>query len=182
MANEAKRSLAAIGSEPNEDDQKHTISLYVSNKPGVLIRIALVFARRGYNIDSLVVSPGTDPDFSTMNIVARGSREVLDQILKQLNKLVDVVHATDRTGESVIQRELALIKVQCEPVQRTEVLQLAQALQCRSLDVGDTTVILQFAGTSEELDGVSRILASFGSVELVRTGKILITRGPEPTA
>ena len=84
-----------------ENVRKHTISLYVSNKPGVLIRIALVFARRGYNIDSLVVSEGHDPDFSHMNISATGDERTLDQILKQLNKLVDVVHAKDNTGDGL---------------------------------------------------------------------------------
>ena len=107
-----------------ENVRKHTISLYVSNKPGVLIRIALVFARRGYNIDSLIVSEGHDPDFSNMNISATGDERTLDQILKQLNKLVDVVHAKDNTGEDVIQRELALLKVKCPVI--AETLGLAQ--------------------------------------------------------
>ena len=95
--------------------KKHAISLYVANKPGVLIRISLVFARRGYNIDSLVVSGAHDPNFSQMNIEATGDEKTLDQILKQLNKLVDVVHAKDNTGEDVIAREFALIKVNCPP-------------------------------------------------------------------
>jgi acetolactate synthase-1/3 small subunit len=99
--------------------RKHTISLLVANRPGVLIRISLVLARRGYNIDSLVVSPASDPSFSMMNIVASGDEKTLDQILKQLNKLIDVVHASDRTGENIIQRELALIKLSCADEQRS---------------------------------------------------------------
>jgi acetolactate synthase-1/3 small subunit len=161
---------------------KHTISLYVANKPGVLIRIALVFARRGYNIDSLVVSPSHDPDFSTMNIVASGDRKTLDQILKQLNKLIDVVHATDRTLDDVIHRELALIKVHCEPDMRGEVLQLAKALDCDTVDLGERSVTIQATGPSDKLDSVGRVFERYGVLELIRTGKVLIARGETITS
>jgi len=161
---------------------RHTISLYVANKPGVLIRIALVFARRGYNIDSLVVSESNDPDFSTMNIVASGDKKTLDQILKQLNKLVDVVHATDRTGESTIHRELALLKIQCDPSHRVEILQMAHALGCETVDLSDTSVTLQVVGETEKIDNVNRIVSRYGVRELVRTGKVLIARGEMATA
>ncbi len=162
--------------------EKHTISLHVANKPGVLIRIALVFARRGYNIDSLVVSPSHDPDFSTMNIVATGSRKTLDQILKQLNKLIDVVHATDRTNDDVIHRELALIKVHCEPDMRGEVLQLAKALDCDTVDLGERSVTIQATGNSEKLDAVGRVFERYGVLELIRTGKVLVARGETITS
>ncbi len=163
--------------EPMEALEKHTISLYVANKPGVLIRIALVFARRGYNIDSLVVSPSPDPDFSTMNIVASGDRKTLHQIIKQLNKLVDVVHATDRTNDDVIHRELALIKIHCEPDMRGEVLQLAKALDCDTVDLGESSVTVEATGTSDKLDAVGRVFERYGVLELIRTGKVLIARG-----
>jgi acetolactate synthase I/III small subunit len=163
--------------EQPEAFEKHTISLYVANKPGVLIRIALVFARRGYNIDSLVVSPAPDQDFSTMNIVASGDRKTLDQILKQLNKLVDVVHATDRTNDDVINRELALIKVHCEPELRGEVLQLSKALDCETVDLGERSVTIQATGNSEKLDAVSRVFERYGLLEMMRTGKVVIARG-----
>ena len=162
--------------------EKHTISLYVANKPGVLIRIALVFARRGYNIDSLVVSPSHDPDFSTMNIVATGDRKTLDQILKQLNKLIDVVHATDRTNDDVIHRELALIKVHCEPDMRGEVLQLAKALDCDTVDLGERSVTIEATGNSEKLDAVGRVFERYGVLELIRTGKVLVARGETITS
>lgn len=162
--------------------KKHTISLYVSNKPGVLIRIALVFARRGYNIDSLVVSESNDPAYSTMNIVATGEERGLDQILKQLNKLVDVVHATDRTGEDIIQRELALIKVHCDPEVRSEVLQLAHALKCEPIDLDEHHVTFEVSGPSDKLDGVNTVLEPYGVLEMIRTGKILMVRGQEATA
>lgn len=174
----------AIRNHPSTEAgfEKHTISLYVANKPGVLIRIALVFARRGYNIDSLVVSPSADPDFSTMNIVASGEKKTLHQILKQLNKLVDVVHATDRTNDDVIHRELALIKVNCDPDHRGEVLQLAKALDCDTVDLGDGSVTIEVTGTSDKLDAVSKVFGRYGLLEMIRTGKVLIARGETITA
>lgn len=162
--------------------RKHTISLYVANKPGVLIRIALVFARRGYNIDSLVVSPSADEEFSTMNIVASGDQKTLGQILKQLNKLIDVVHATDRTNDDVIHRELALIKINCDPDHRGEILQLAKALDCDTVDLGDGSVTIEATGTSEKLDAVSKVFERYGLLEMIRTGKVLIARGDTITA
>jgi acetolactate synthase-1/3 small subunit len=157
--------------------KKHTISLYVANKPGVLIRISLVFARRGYNIDSLVVSSGKDPDFSTVNMVVSGDKTVLDQILKHLNKLVDVVSAKDRTDEDIIQKEMALIKISCMGEERLEVLQLAHAMKCEPVDVSEKSVILQVQGRTEELDNVNEVFNKFGIIEMVRTGKILMSRG-----
>ena len=162
--------------------KKHTLSLYVSNKPGVLIRIAHVFARRAYNVDSLVVSPSADPDFSRMNIVASGDEKVLDQILKQLNKLVDVVNASDRTNDDVIHRELALIKIHCEPDMRGEVLQLAKALDCDTVDLGESSVTIEVTGRTDKVDSVSRVFARYGVLEMIRTGKVLIARGETITA
>lgn len=162
--------------------KKHTLSLHVANKPGVLIRIALVFARRAYNVDSLVVSPSADPDFSRMNIVASGDEKVLDQILKQLNKLVDVVHASDRTNDDVIHRELALIKIHCEPDMRGEVLQLAKALDCDTVDLGESSVTIEATGRTDKIDSVSRVFARYGVLEMIRTGKVLIARGETITA
>lgn len=162
--------------------KRHTISLFVANKPGVLIRISLVFARRGYNIDSLVVSSGSDPRFSTMNIVARGDAKVLDQILKQLNKLVDVVSAKDRTDEDIIQKELALFKVGCTGAPRFEVLQLAGSMECEVVEVSENAVILETVGDSERIDSVYKVLEGYGVIELVRTGKVLMSRGSEITS
>lgn len=167
---------------PAVENNKHTVSLLVANKPGVLIRIALVFARRGYNIDSLVVSAGSDPNYSIMNIVASGDRTVLTQILKQLNKLIDVIAAHDRTGDDIIQEELALFKIACTPANRTEILQLGQALDCEVVDVTDSTVIMLLHGTTEKLDSAGSVLRNYGIIELVRTGKILMSRGEELTS
>ncbi|MFP4383060.1 MAG: acetolactate synthase small subunit [Spirochaetia bacterium] len=162
--------------------RKHTISLLVSNKPGVLIRISLVFARRAFNIDSLVVSETDDPSFSRMNIVATGDEETLEQILKQLNKLVDVIHATDQTGHDIIQRELALIKVESNSENRTDILQVASAFKCDPVDVGENMVTFEVTGSSEKLDSVLTVLKPFGLIEVVRTGKVLMAKGSELTS
>jgi acetolactate synthase-1/3 small subunit len=166
----------------NGSIKKHTLSLLVSNKPGVLIRISLVFARRGYNIDSLVVSPSQDPSFSVMNIVATGDSQTLDQILKQLNKLVDVLHARDRTGEDIIERELAIIKLRCTPEVRTDILQIARAFSCDIVDLSDKSVTFQISGKTEKLDTANKVFEPFGIMEMVRTGKLLMARGEEATA
>lgn len=160
---------------------RHTISLYVANKPGVLNRIALVFSRRGYNIDSLVVSESQDPNFSQMNIVASGDAETLEQILKQLNKLVDVIHAKDYSNEDVIQKELALIKVNCPPERRTEALQILATFKAETVDLTSETLTLQVTGKSEKLDALKFLLEPFGIREIVRTGKVLMARGTKTT-
>ncbi len=174
-------SMAHVAKQ-NTGYRKHTISLLVANRPGVLIRISLVFARRGYNIDSLVVSAASDPDYSMMNIVASGDEKTLDQILKQLNKLIDVVHASDRTGENIIQRELALIKLSCADDERSELLQLAHALKCDTIDLDETSLTIQITGSSEKLDSAINVFKGYTVLELVRTGKVLMTRGSELTA
>ena len=123
-------------------DIAHSISLLVANRPGVLVRIALVFSRRGYNIDSLVVSPTLDPNFSRMNIIAHGNPEILMQIIKQLEKLVDVVQAKDHTGTDAVEKELALIKVRCTAEQRTEILQLCDHFHANTVDMTMTSMII----------------------------------------
>jgi len=166
----------------NNGQKKHAISLYVANKPGVLIRIALVFARRGYNIDSLVVSGAHDPAFSHMNVEATGDERTLDQILKQLNKLVDVVHARDNTGEDVIAREFTLIKVNCPPDLRSEVLQVAHAFESETVDLSENTITLLIAGESQKIDSIHTVFSKYGVIEMVRSGKMIIARGAERTS
>lgn len=161
--------------------KKHTISLYVSNKPGVLIRIGLVFTRRAFNIDSLVVSEAHDPAFSHMNIVASGDAKTLDQILKQLNKLVDVVHARDNTGEDIVQREIALIKIQCTASTRTEIMQIGEAFKGDTVDLDDRTITLQITGKTEKIDAIHKVMEKYGVLEIVRSGKILMARGEDST-
>ena len=163
------------------DYYQHTISLFVNNKPGVLIRIALVFARRGYNLDSVVVSPGKDEKFSRMTITASGDVKTLDQIIKQLNKLVDVIHATDHSNDVVVERELALIKLRCGVENRTEILQISEHFKCTSIDISNESITLECTGSTEKLDALLEMLKVHEILEMVRTGKVLMARGVEIT-
>jgi acetolactate synthase-1/3 small subunit len=175
-------SLASIAANPVTNLPLHTISVLVRNQPGVLVRVALVFARRGYNIESLVVS--ADPsshEYSRMTITCSGDPDTLEQIIKQVAKLVDVVHAIDHTGQAVVETEIALIKIKAGLAERTEILQLAEHYKAKVVDCSATSLILRVTGASEKLDSFITLLRPFGLVELVRSGKILMTRGPEPT-
>ncbi len=160
---------------------QHSISLLVNNRPGVLIRIALVFARRGYNIDSLVVSPAHNGKYARMNIVASGEPRTLEQILKQLNKLIDVLHAKDHTGETVVEKELALVKVRCAPEKRSEILQIAEHFKAQTVDLSENTLMLQITGGTDKLDAAEMMLDKYGISEMVRTGKVIMARGETGT-
>jgi acetolactate synthase-1/3 small subunit len=160
----------------------HTISMLVRNKPGVLVRVALVFSRRGYNIESLVVSPDlSNGEFSRMTVTCSGDPETLEQIIKQCTKLVDVVHAFDHTGQAAIETEIALVKLQCEIHQRTEILQIAEHYKAKVVDYASQSLILRVYGESEKLDSFIALLKPFSIAELVRSGKILMLRGLETT-
>ncbi len=159
----------------------HTISLYVNNKPGVLSRVAISFARRGYNIESLVVSPAAQGDFSRMTITSSGDPETLEQIIKQLQKLVDVVHAIDHTGDDAYESEIALVKVASELDKRTQILQIAEHFSAKVVDYGSESVMIRAYGSSEKLDAFIELLRPFGLRELVRSGKILMARGIQET-
>ncbi len=159
------------------EQKEHILSLLVCNKPGTLIRIALVFSRRGYNIDSLVVSASPDPRFSVMNITSIGEADGFQNVIKQLKKLVDVVYAIETTDEHIIQRELALIKIFCEKNVRSEILQLAKALQCDIIDLDDSTIVLEVNGHSNRIERIRKIFSPYGELEWMRTGKILMMRG-----
>lgn len=159
----------------------HTISLLVSNKPGVLVRIALVFARRGYNIDSLVVSPTVNPLFSRMTITARGNPEALDQIIKQASKLIDVIHAGEHTVVDAIEKEMMLIKVRCQSTQKTAIIKLLKSFHAHPIDAAKEAMIIEQTGSTDELDELEGQLKKFGIIELVRTGKVVMAKGKEPT-
>jgi acetolactate synthase-1/3 small subunit len=159
----------------------HSISVLVSNKPGALVRIALVFSRRGYNIDSLVVSPTIDNSVSRMNIVARGNPETLAQIIQQLEKLVDVIHAKDHTRQNVVEKELLLLKMLCKVEDRTELLQLCSHFKAHTVDLTENSMIVQITGSSEKIDSMVSLCKKFEIVEFVRTGKIIMMRGEDKT-
>ena len=160
----------------------HTISILVRNKPGVLVRVALVFSRRGYNIESLVVSPDVaDGEFSRMSITCSGDPETLDQIIKQVTKLIDVVHAIDHTGQAVYETEVALVKLKCKVAERTEILQIAELYTAKVVDYGVDSLIVRIVGAAEKIDVFLSLLRNYQIVELVRSGKILMARGLSTT-
>ena len=164
------------------DQPLHTISLLVRNQPGVLVRVALVFARRGYNIESLVVSPGIDDTlYSRMTITCRGEQNTLEQIIKQLFKLIDVVQAVDHTGQAVVETEIALVKIKASLSERTEVLQIAEHYKGMVKDYQAYSLIIQVSGQTDKLDNFIDLLRPFGVVELVRSGKLLMARGTDAT-
>jgi acetolactate synthase-1/3 small subunit len=165
----------------NLQNNTHTLSVYVANKPGVLARIAQTFARRGYNIDSLVVSASMDGRYSRMTITVKGESSGLYLVIEALRKLVDVLHCVDHTGEDVVTRELALIKLLVAPEARTEVLQIADHFRAKTVDLTECSVILQIAGNSDKVDAMIELLRKFKIVELVRTGRVIMARGQQET-
>ncbi len=160
---------------------KHTISVRVHDRPGVLSRIAQVFARRGYNIDSLVVSKGHTKGFSRMTIDSHGDPAVLDQIIKQLGKLVDVVRAAEHETESSVTRELALFKVKVSRELRSEVLQIAEVFRAKTVDMGNESLILELTGSSEKVDAFENAMSEYEIIEMIRSGSVAIARGSDLT-
>lgn len=159
----------------------HTISMLVANKPGVLVRVALVFARRGYNIDALVVSPSVDPRFSRMTITAKGDPDTLDQIIKQASKLIDMIHAEEHSDVDAIHRELALLKIKATSANKKAIIKLAKKFHAHIVNESKDTIILEQTGTTEELDQFEQMLKKRGIIEMVRSGKLAMAKGKEAT-
>jgi acetolactate synthase-1/3 small subunit len=159
----------------------HNLSIYVANRPGALARIAQTFSRRGFNIESLVVSPGASGDFSRMTITAKGDAAGLEQIIMQCSKLVDVLACREHSDEEVVAREMALVKVAAEPSQRGEILQIADHFRAKTVDLSDKSIVLEATGSSEKLDAMVDLLRKYKIIELVRTGKVIMARGERET-
>ncbi len=156
---------------------KHTLSVLVENKPGVLTRIAGLFARRGFNIDSLVVGESEDPRLSRMTITIDGAEHPIDQVTKQLHKLINVVKIRDLDPENMVARELALIKVNASGATRGEIVQIAEIFQARVVDVDKRTLTVEIASSPGKLASLEEMLQPFGIIEVVRTGTVAIARG-----
>ena len=154
----------------------HTLAVLVENHPGVLTRVAGLFARRAYNIESLSVCQTDNPSISRMTIVVDGDDQVIEQVSKQLHKLVVVHKVTDLTGEAIVDRELALIRVKVNNETRLEVLQTVDVFRGRVVDMGRTNITVELTGDGEKIDAFVRTVKPYGLLELVRTGKIAITR------
>ncbi len=159
----------------------HTISVLVANKPGVLVRIALVFARRAYNIDSLVVSPTVNPKFSRMTITAKGNLETLDQIIKNVNKLIDVVHCGEHDMNHSVEKELAMVKIKASAAAKAFITKTARKYHVKIDDVSEGYFIVEQTGTTAELNEFETLAKKYGIVEMVRTGKVLMAKGKEQT-
>ncbi len=158
---------------------RHTLAVLVENKPGVLARIAGLFNRRHFNIQSLSVGETEKPEISRMTIVVEGDDATIEQVKKQLNKLINVLKVTDLTWEETVERELVLIKVQADPTQRAEIMQIATTFRGNVVDVGQRSLTIEITGDSGKTSALEELLRPFGIVELMRTGQITMARGPK---
>jgi acetolactate synthase-1/3 small subunit len=157
---------------------RHTLSVLVENKPGVLARIAGLFSRRGFNIDSLAVGPTEHDDVSRMTIVVNVEELPLEQVTKQLNKLVEVLKIVELDPVSSVQRELILVKVAADRASRSHVLETVQLFRAKVVDVAPDAVTIEATGNADKLDALLRVLEPYGVRELVQSGMVAVSRGP----
>ena len=155
---------------------KHTISILVRNQFGVLARISGLFSGRGYNIDSLCVAETQNPDYSQMTIVARGDNDILEQINKQLNKLVDVVKVSDFHDKECVIRELALIKVNATSQTRGEIMQIVNVFRGKIVDISNKSITIEVTGPEEKVNAMIKMLEPFGIKEIAKTGRVAMAR------
>ena len=156
---------------------RHTISILVRNEFGVLSRVAGLFSARGFNIESLTVAETLDPQYSRMTIVTAGNEQIIEQILKQLRKLIDVIKVSDLTGKDFVERELALIKVRAKDDTRPEVLRIVDIFRAKVVDVTPKTYTIQLTGAEEKIQALVNLLKPMGIREIIRTGRVAIPRG-----
>lgn len=159
----------------------HTITALVEDRPGVLARVAGLFSRRGFNISNLTVGHSESPGLSRMTFVVEGDEWVVEQVTKQLYKLIDVVRVSDISNESIVVRELALIKVKSSPQTRPEIMQIVDIFRAGIVDVAADALIVEVTGDEEKVDALVKLLAPFGIRELMRTGRVAIARGTAAT-
>jgi acetolactate synthase I/III small subunit len=157
---------------------RHTISVLVENKFGVLTRIAGMFSGRGFNIDTLNVAPTLDPTTSRMTIVVRGDDTVLEQVTKQLNKLVDVIEIEDYRDDEVVERELVLMRVKVDASTRAEVMQMGDIFRAKIIDVQHNVLGIEITGNESKLDKFLMLMSKFGISEITRTGRVALARKP----
>ena len=156
---------------------RHTISVLVKNEFGVLSRVSGLFSARGFNIESLTVAETLDPLFSRMTIVTEGNDQIVEQILKQLRKLIDVMKVSDLTGRDFVERELALVKVTAEERTRAEVLRVVDIFRGKVVDVTPKTYTIEVTGTEDKIRALLHLLKPMGIREIIRTGRVAIPRG-----
>lgn len=156
---------------------RHVISVLVENKVGVLARITGLISGRGFNIDSLAVGETENPDLSRITIVVRGDDAILEQVRKQINKLIDVIKITDFTNEEFVERDLMLLKINCPIGKRGEIIEIVDIFRGKIVDVGHRDLVIEIAGVEDKIEAMLALLRPYGIKELVRTGSIAITRG-----
>jgi len=161
--------------------KNHTVVAVVEDKPGVLMRVSSLFRRRGFNIESLTVGPTEAPGLSRMTIVVDGESAPVEQVEKQLYKLIDVIKVSDLSNEEIVARELALIKVRANNVNRHEILEIAGVFRADIVDLATNSVILQVVGDEEKIDGLIQMCEPYGIRELSRTGRMAMVRGAKTT-
>jgi acetolactate synthase-1/3 small subunit len=157
--------------------RKHILSILVENKPGVLTRIAGLFARRGFNIDTLAVGPTDDDTISRITLTLDGAVHPIDQVTKQLHKLINVLKIRDLEPRETLARELALFKVNADGAARTEVMQICEIFRAKVVDVTKRSVVVEVTGTYDKVEAFERLVRPFGLIEMARTGEIAISRG-----
>jgi acetolactate synthase-1/3 small subunit len=157
--------------------RKHTLSILVENKPAVLTRITSLFARRGFNIDTLTVGPTDDERLSRITLTLDGALHPIDQVTKQLHKLINVLKIRDLEPTETVARELALFKVAVDGAQRAEVMQICEIFRGKVVDVTKRSVIVEVTGATDKIEAFERMVRPFGLVEMMRTGEIAISRG-----
>jgi acetolactate synthase I/III small subunit len=160
---------------------KHTISVMVDNTPGVLMKVAGLFRRRGYNIHSLAVGVTEQTAVSRMIIVVEGEPDILEQIIKQLNKLIEVIKVNDVTSFNTVDRELALIKINATPTSRMEIMEISNVFRASVVDLTEKTMTVEVTGRSDKIDAILSLLQKYGVREMVRTGQVTLVRGTQPT-
>lgn len=156
--------------------RRHTISLLVENQFGVLARIAGLFSGRGFNIDSISVGEANEPGMARMTIVTHGDEMIIEQIIKQLNRLINVIRVVDLTDTSFINRELALVKVNANPGSRQEIVQIAEIFRAKIVDISQKTLTIEATGNEDKIDAIIGMLRPFGLREVARSGRIAMTR------
>ena len=156
---------------------KHNIAVIVENKSGVLTRIAGLFSRRSFNIDSLSVGTTDNPEYSRMTITVQGDRDVLEQVIKQLSKLINVIRVSELDPAESLERELAIIKVSVDRESRSEIMQIVNIFRARIIDVSQRSMIIEVTGDEEKVEAIIQLLRQFGIKELARTGKVSMIRG-----
>ena len=159
------------------DNHKRIITALVEDKPGVLNRVSSMFRRRGFNIYSLAVGRSESPELSRMTFVVDGNDAIVEQVTKHLNKLIDVIKVSDISDEKVVNRELALIRVNASTSNRSEIIQIVDIFRAKIIDVGSDSLIIEVTGDESKIDSLQKLLSNFGITEIMRTGTIAMTRG-----